>query len=67
MNEWCKEGVKANGEAESGFKQIGIRKATYFSAPGLTVVLPLCHERLSPHPPILLPSTSSLKGGTRLS
>lgn len=41
MNEWCKEGVKANGEAESGFKQIGIRKATYFSAPGLTVVLPL--------------------------
>lgn len=22
MNEWCKEGVKANGEAESGFKQI---------------------------------------------
>lgn len=53
MNEWAEYGRKANRGAQSGFKQIWIRKETFcLSGLGLLVVLTVCREHSSP-PPIL--------------
>lgn len=66
MNDGSRVGRQMR-EVESGFKQIGVRKATLYCSVLAYQCYRLCREHFTPHSPILVPSVSSLKGGTALS